>query len=121
VCAKPRRGPAGVCNAIINFAAESHVDRSIFSGLPFVRANTMGVQVLLEAARALPLAKPGSLDGFVRFLQVSTDEVYGDVEHPHRSVETDPFHTSSPYSASKAGGELLVQAYLYSARSSSRP
>jgi dTDP-glucose 4,6-dehydratase len=111
-CAKPRSGPAGVCNAIVNFAAESHVDRSIFSGVPFVRANTMGVQVLLEAARALPLAKPGALDGFVRFLQVSTDEVYGDVEHPHRSVETDPIHTSSPYSASKAGGELLVQAFI---------
>lgn len=108
LCRKPRRGPAGECSAIINFAAESHVDRSIFSGLPFVRANTLGVQVLLEAARALP----GGPDGFQRFLQVSTDEVYGDVAPPHRSVETDPLHTSSPYSASKAGGELLVQAFI---------
>jgi len=94
----------GGCAAIVNFAAESHVDRSIFTGIPFVLANTLGVQVLLEAAKATP--------GFVRFLQVSTDEVYGDVAAPHRSVETDPIHTSSPYSASKAGGELLVQAYI---------
>jgi len=100
---------AGGCNAIINFAAESHVDRSIFSGVPFVQANTLGVQVLLEAARALPTAGP---HGFKRFLQVSTDEVYGDVAPPHRSIETDPIHTSSPYSASKAGGELLVQAFI---------
>ena len=94
--------------AIVNFAAESHVDRSLFTGLPFVMANTVGVQVLLEAAKAF-VGK-----GFKRFLQVSTDEVYGDVEAPHRSVETDPIHTSSPYSASKAGGELLVQAFVRS-------
>jgi dTDP-glucose 4,6-dehydratase len=100
---------ADLCHAIVNFAAESHVDRSIFSGVPFVLANTLGVQVLLEAARALPPAQEG---GFQRFLQVSTDEVYGDVPYPHRSLETDPIHTSSPYSASKAGGELLVQAYI---------
>ncbi len=93
----------GGCSALINFAAESHVDRSIFTGLPFVQANTMGVQVLLEAARAAKVR---------RFVQVSTDEVYGDVPAPHRSVETDPIHTSSPYSASKAGGELLVQAFI---------
>lgn len=91
------------CDAVINFAAESHVDRSLFTGVPFVHANTMGVQVLLEAARE---ARVG------RFVQVSTDEVYGDVPAPHRSVETDPIHTSSPYSASKAGGELLVEAFI---------
>lgn len=102
-------GAGGGCQAIVNFAAESHVDRSIFSGLPFVRANTMGVQVLLEAARALPTDGPHA---FKRFLQVSTDEVYGDIEPPHRSVETDAIRTSSPYSASKAGGELLVQAFI---------
>ena len=95
--------------AIINFAAESHVDRSLFTGVPFVMANTLGVQVLLEAAR--PLVQKGSCK---RFLQVSTDEVYGDIAPPHRSVETDPIHTSSPYSASKAGGELLVQAFIRS-------
>jgi dTDP-glucose 4,6-dehydratase len=98
----------GGCHALINFAAESHVDRSIFTGVPFVMANTVGVQVLLEAAKAYRDAG----GPFARFLQVSTDEVYGDIAPPHRSVETDAFHTSSPYSASKAGGELLVQAYI---------
>ena len=70
----------GPCRAIVNFAAESHVDRSLFTGVPFVRANTLGVQVLLEAARDCQIG---------RFLQVSTDEVYGDVPAPHRSIETD--------------------------------
>jgi len=95
--------------AVVNFAAESHVDRSLFTGIPFVMANTVGVQVLLEASR--PLVQKGTMK---RFLQVSTDEVYGDVPAPHRSVETDPIHTSSPYSASKAGGELLVHAFIRS-------
>jgi dTDP-glucose 4,6-dehydratase len=94
--------------AVVNFAAESHVDRSLFTGVPFVMANTLGVQVMLEAARGY-LGK-----SLKRFVQVSTDEVYGDVPMPHRSVETDPIHTSSPYSASKAGGELLVQAFIRS-------
>jgi dTDP-glucose 4,6-dehydratase len=101
-------GPNGPV-AVVNFAAESHVDRSLFTGIPFVMANTLGVQVLLEAAR--PLAQKGT---FKRFLQVSTDEVYGDVPLPHRSVESDPIHTSSPYSAAKAGGELLVHAFIRS-------
>jgi dTDP-glucose 4,6-dehydratase len=95
--------------AVVNFAAESHVDRSLFTGVPFVMANTLGVQVLLEACR--PLAQKGVMK---RFVQISTDEVYGDVELPHRSVETDAMHASSPYSASKAGGELLVQAFIRS-------
>ena len=82
----------GGCTAIVNFAAESHVDRSIFTGIPFVLANTLGVQVLLEAAKGL-LTKGG---GFRRFLQVSTDEVYGDIAPPHRSVEDDAIHPSSP-------------------------
>ena len=69
--------------AVVNFAAESHVDRSLFTGIPFVMANTVGVQVLLEALAAL--VQKGTLK---RFLQVSTDEVYGDVPLPHRSVET---------------------------------
>ena len=69
-------GPNGPA-AVVNFAAESHVDRSLFTGVPFVMANTLGVQVLLETARtALPKGT------FKRFLQVSTDEVYGDVEPP---------------------------------------
>ncbi len=95
--------------AVINFAAESHVDRSLFTGIPFVMANAVGVQVLLEATR--PYTQKGTLK---RFVQISTDEVYGDVEMPRRSVETDPIHTSSPYSAAKAGGELLVQAFIRS-------
>jgi dTDP-glucose 4,6-dehydratase len=99
---------AGGPVAVVNFAAESHVDRSLFTGVPFVMANTLGVQVMLEAARGY-LGK-----NLKRFVQVSTDEVYGDVPMPHRSVETDPIHTSSPYSASKAGGELLVQAFIRS-------
>jgi dTDP-glucose 4,6-dehydratase len=101
-------GPDGP-TAVVNFAAESHVDRSLFTGVPFVMANTVGVQVLLEASRAG--AQKGTLK---RFVQVSTDEVYGDVPMPHRSIETDPIHTSSPYSASKAGGELLVHAFIRS-------
>ena len=101
-------GPTGPA-AVINFAAESHVDRSLFTGVPFVMAIPLGVQVLLEAAR--PYVQNGSCK---RFVQVSTDEVYGDVAPPHRSVETDPIHTSSPYSAAKAGGELLVQAFIRS-------
>ncbi len=104
-------GGSGGPTAVVNFAAESHVDRSLFTGLPFVMANTVGVQVLLEAGR--PYVERGVLK---RFLQVSTDEVYGDVEEPHRSVEGDPIRTSSPYSASKAGGELLVQAFVRSFR-----
>jgi dTDP-glucose 4,6-dehydratase len=98
--------------AVVNFAAESHVDRSLFTGVPFVMANTLGVQVMLEAARGY--VGKGNGAGLKRFVQVSTDEVYGDVPMPHRSVETDPIHTSSPYSASKAGGELLVQAFIRS-------
>ena len=99
----------GPVAAVVNIAAESHVDRSLFTGIPFVRANTLGVQVLLEAARAANAGK-----GVTRFLQVSTDEVYGDVPPPSRSVESDPLHTSSPYAASKAAGELLVQAFIRS-------
>ena len=102
-------GWGGGVDAVVNFAAESHVDRSLFTGVPFVLANTLGVQVLLEASRAANGGK-----GVARFVQVSTDEVYGDVEYPQRSVETDPIRTSSPYSASKAGGEFLVQAFIRS-------
>lgn len=87
------------CNLIVNFAAESHVDRSIQDPLSFVKTDTLGVAVLLEAAR-----KHGA--GFV---QISTEEVYGSVISP--SDELTRFNPSSPYSASKAGGELLVSAY----------
>ncbi|MGK0617527.1 dTDP-glucose 4,6-dehydratase [Meiothermus cerbereus] len=90
-------------DAVLNFAAESHVDRSLMDPSVFVRTNVEGTLVLLEAARK---------EGVKRFLQVSTDEVYGDLHgSDHHSLETDPFRPRSPYSASKAGAEHLVFAY----------
>jgi dTDP-glucose 4,6-dehydratase len=89
------------CDAIVNFAAESHVDRSILDPEAFIRTDVMGTHVLLEAVRR---------HGVARFLQVSTDEVYGDVE-AGVSAETDPIRPRSPYAASKAGGDLQVLAY----------
>jgi len=90
-------------DAIVNFAAESHVDRSILDQEAFLRTGVIGVHVLLEAARAA--SRP------IRYLQVSTDEVYGSVE-TGRSVETDPLAPRSPYSAAKAAGELIVRSYV---------
>ncbi len=90
------------CDVVVNFAAETHVDRSILDSGAFVQTDVDGTRVLLEAARDL---------GVQRFLQVSTDEVYGNVEPPHRSDETDPLRPRSPYSASKAGGDLMALAY----------
>ena len=89
-------------DAIVNFAAESHVDRSIVSSSEFIQSNLVGVQVLLDAVKASKKTK--------RFLQVSTDEVYGSIE-TGSWVESDPLLPNSPYSASKAGAELLVRAY----------
>lgn len=86
---------------VVNFAAESHVDRSILSPGAFIETDVVGVYTLLEASLAA---------GIERFVQVSTDEVYGDVEEGF-SREDDVFRPNSPYSASKAGGELLVRAY----------
>lgn len=94
------RAAAGV-DGIINVAAESHVDRSIMGGDEFITTNVLGTKRLLDHARAHEL----------RYLQVSTDEVYGDVDAPHRSKEGDPLHGSSPYAASKAAGDLLVLSY----------
>lgn len=88
------------CDAVVNFAAETHVDRSIQNAAPFIRSNVEGVRVLLEAARERNL----------RLVHVSTDEVYGEVRAGF-SREDDAFRPRSPYSASKAGGDLLVQAY----------
>lgn len=88
-------------DTIVNFAAETHVDRSILDPDAFLRTNVFGVYVLLEQAR---------LAGVGRFLHVSTDEVYGDVESGF-SVETDAFLPNSPYAAAKAGGELMVRSY----------
>ena len=96
-------GLLGGVDAVLNFAAETHVDRSILDAGDFVRTDVLGTQVLLEASRRA---------GVGRFVQVSTDEVYGDVEAPRASREGDVLEPSSPYSASKAGGELQVQAYF---------
>jgi dTDP-glucose 4,6-dehydratase len=95
------RAAADGCDAVVNFAAETHVDRSILGGGEFVHTNVAGTQVLLEWVR-----KAG-----VRFVQISTDEVYGDVQQG-ASTEGDPLRPSSPYAASKASADLLVLAYL---------
>ena len=89
------------CDAIVNFAAETHVDRSILEAGDFIRTDVFGTHVLLEWARATGK----------RLVQVSTDEVYGDVA-TGSSREDDPLRPSSPYSASKAGGDLQVSAYV---------
>jgi dTDP-glucose 4,6-dehydratase len=89
-------------DAVINFAAESHVDRSIAGAEDFVQTNIVGVQVLLDAMKASGKK--------IRFLQVSTDEVYGSIESGSWTEEW-PLLPNSPYSASKAGGELLARSY----------
>lgn len=89
-------------DAVVHFAAESHVDRSIDGPEIFVRTNVLGTQVLLETARRAKVS---------RFLHVSTDEVYGSLGTTGLFSETTPLAPNSPYSASKAGSDLLVQAY----------
>lgn len=92
-------------NVVVNFAAESHVDRSIENPEVFLQTNVMGTQVLLDACRKY---------GIDRYHQVSTDEVYGDLPLNRPDLfftEETPIHTSSPYSASKAAADLLVMAY----------
>ncbi len=98
-------------DAVVNFAAESHVDRSILDPEAFLRTGVIGVHVLVEAVRAESAARAAAGQPTVRFLQVSTDEVYGSVE-AGRSLETDPLAPRSPYSAAKAAGELLVHSYV---------
>jgi dTDP-glucose 4,6-dehydratase len=88
--------------ALVNFAAESHVDRSIHDGADFVRTNVLGTQVLLDQSRA---------HGLHRYLQISTDEVYGSLGPEGRFTEDSPLAPNSPYSASKAAADLLVRAY----------
>ena len=90
-------------DAIVNFAAESHVDRSIADQDAFARTHVIGTSVLLDAARER---------GVARYLQVSTDEVYGSIEEGS-FTESSPLDPSSPYSATKAGGDLLVSAYAH--------
>ena len=95
-------------DAVVHFAAESHVDRSITGPEIFVRTNVLGTQVLLEESRKH--WQSGSVPGF-RFLQVSTDEVYGSLGATGYFTEETPLAPNSPYSASKAGADLLVRAY----------
>ena len=90
-------------DAIVHFAAESHVDRSILSPEPVIRTNVFGTFTLLETARCA---------GIRRFVHVSTDEVYGSLEPPQQATEEYPLNTSSPYSASKAGSDLLARSYF---------
>jgi len=89
-------------DVVVNFAAESHVDRSIMDPGIFVRTNVSGTQVLLDAAKKYKVSK---------YLQVSTDEVYGSLGDTGLFTELTPLAPNSPYSASKAGGDLLVRAY----------
>ena len=95
------RGALEGCDAIVNFAAESHVDRSIEAPGHFIQTDVYGTYVLLEEARRA---------GVERYLQVSTDEVYGSIDEGS-FTEQSPLEPSSPYSASKAGGDLVVGAY----------
>ena len=90
-------------DTIVNFAAETHVDRSIMNPDAFIQTGVYGTYVMLEAAREF---------GLKRYHQISTDEVYGDIPHGYSSVESDPLRPRSPYSASKASGDLLVQSYF---------
>jgi dTDP-glucose 4,6-dehydratase len=90
-------------DAIVHFAAESHVDRSILSPAPVFETNLRGTFTLLEAAR---------INHTPRFLHVSTDEVYGSIDMPHEADEHYPLRASSPYSASKAGADLLALSYF---------
>jgi dTDP-glucose 4,6-dehydratase len=90
--------------AVVNFAAESHVDRSILDSGPFIQTNIIGTQVLLDACRKL---------GVPRYVQVSTDEVYGSLGAEGFFTEETPLAPNSPYSASKTAADLLVRAYCH--------
>src|SRR3984893_16566650 len=91
------------CEAVVHFAAESHVDRSIYEPTPVIQTNVTGTFILLEAARKSSVQ---------RFVHISTDEVYGDILPGVFADEDSPLHPSSPYSASKAGADLLVRSYI---------
>ncbi len=92
-----------VVDAVIHFAAESHVDRSIYEPAPVIETNVTGTFILLQVARTLRVA---------RFVHISTDEVYGDMEPGAFADENSPLQPSSPYSASKASSDLLVRSYV---------
>jgi dTDP-glucose 4,6-dehydratase len=91
------------CDAVVHFAAESHVDRSIYHPEPIIETNVRGTFVMLQAARELKIH---------RFLHVSTDEVYGDIPPGQTSDEDYPLQPNSPYSASKAASDMLVRSFV---------
>jgi dTDP-glucose 4,6-dehydratase len=91
------------CDAVVHFAAESHVDRSIYEPAPVIQTNVTGTFLLLEVARKLSIQ---------RFVHISTDEVYGDLAAGTFAEEDSPVRPSSPYAASKAAAELLVRSYV---------
>jgi len=95
---------AGDLDAVVNFAAESHVDRSILDSTPFVQTNIVGTQTLLDCCRQ---------QNIPRYVQVSTDEVYGTLGDEGTFTEETPLSPNSPYSASKAAADLLVRAYFH--------
>jgi len=92
---------AGPVDAVVNFAAESHVDRSILDSGPFIQTNVIGTQVLLDVCRKAKVK---------RYVQVSTDEVYGSLGATGLFTEETPIAPNSPYSASKAAADLLVRS-----------
>ena len=100
-------------HAIVNFAAESHVDRSIDNPTPFIETNTVGTFVLLEAARQYWMTLPTKEKGQFRFLHVSTDEVYGTLGPEGQFSEETPYAPNSPYAASKAAADHFVRAYFH--------
>ena len=91
------------CDSVVHFAAESHVDRSIYEPAPVIQTNVTGTFILLQVARKLNIK---------RFVHVSTDEVYGDMEPGAFANESSPLQPSSPYSASKASSDLIVRSYV---------
>ena len=91
------------CDFVVHFAAESHVDRSIYEPAPVIQTNVTGTFILLQVARKMNIK---------RFVHVSTDEVYGDMEPGAFANESSPLQPSSPYSASKASSDLIVRSYV---------
>jgi dTDP-glucose 4,6-dehydratase len=98
-------------DAVVNFAAESHVDRSIDGPAAFIETNVVGTLALLEAVRDYWKSLAGATQGGFRFLHVSTDEVYGSLGATGKFTETTPYAPNSPYSASKAASDHLVRAF----------
>lgn len=99
--------------AIVNFAAESHVDRSIEGPLAFIHTNVVGTSVLLEVARQYWLSTSKTEQQNFRFLHVSTDEVYGTLGSTGKFTEQTPYAPNSPYSASKASSDHIVRSYYH--------